>query len=68
MTVFQLLIHSCLITNFSDGSLMSAECKWDNIGLLKFEQSCKTDGIRKIGSKIEDRTADQFKCLKLGVN
>lgn len=45
---------------------MSATCQWDNVGLFKFEQTCKTDGIRQMGSK--DHSVDQFKCLKLSVN
>lgn len=66
MNVFQLLIHSCVILNFSDGSLMSASCQWENGPIFKFEQTCKTDGIKQMGSK--ERSVDLFRCLKLTVN
>lgn len=63
VTVFQLIVHSCLIANFSDGSLQSADCKWEDHGLFKFEQTCKSDGIKQMGSG-----ADGYRCLKLSVS
>lgn len=72
MTVFQLLIYSCVSLNGLDGELVSKMCRWDAREMFQTEASCGVAGTVEMGKPIwgdiyEDRTAAKFKCSPVSI-
>jgi hypothetical protein len=73
MTIFQLLVYSCVVANSFDGDLMSKTCRWDLRGFYVAAYRCNEKGASLIGSPIfsdvyEDRKVDKFKCSPVSVD
>lgn len=76
MTIFQLLIYSCLATHGLDGELLSQTCRWDARDLYRERDKCERDGSAEIGRPIHEfnvvlgagpRKAERHKCTPVAV-
>ena len=52
MTIFQLLVYSCVAANGLDGSLLSMTCRWDARQLFASEAGCSAFGASEMGKPI----------------
>lgn len=72
MTIFQLLVYSCVAFNGLDGNLLSKTCRWDVRDLYSSELTCNSDGASWTGRPIfsdvaEDRKVERHKCSPIHV-
>lgn len=73
MTIFHLLVYSCVTANGLDGELIAKTCRWDSRSLYTTTDRCEEAGARTLMSQIfgdvyEDRRVERHKCLPVWVN
>ena len=73
MTIFQLLVYSCVSVNGLDGELMTKMCRWDQGKLYKTEAHCDEAGAARFMERMfsdvaDDRHVEKHKCVKVWVN
>lgn len=77
MTIFQLLVYSCVSVNGLDGELMTKICRWDSRDLYVTTARCEEAGAKAFMSQIfsfehiigeSHRHVEKHKCVKVWVN
>ena len=73
MTIFQLLVWSCVRATSFGGDVVSMQCDWSPWGLHVSEDTCKNRAAASIGVPIHSfimngRTVDEAKCVAVLVN
>lgn len=74
MTVFQLMIFSCVrSTSPFDGEVMNMSCRWEPNGLYATEQLCEAAGREIVGNPIfsgvaDGRKVEKTKCVPILVH
>lgn len=73
MTIFGLLLYSCVSSNGIDGELLSRTCRWDNqYPHYSTYEKCAAAGLKAIGTPVfsdtaEDRHVEKHKCISFHV-
>lgn len=72
MTIFQLMVYSCVTTNGLDGELLSKVCRWDAGAFYVSREKCEAEGRKRTGEPIlsfihEDRRIEHFKVQPITV-
>jgi hypothetical protein len=73
MTIFHLLVYSCISVNGLDGELLAKTCRWDDRDLYVTSARCEEAGAKTLMSQIfsdvyEDRRVERHKCMPVWVN
>ncbi len=73
MTIFQLLVYSCVTANGLDGELLAKTCRWDTRDLYSTTDKCEEAGAANFMSQLgadlyEERRVERHKCVKVWVN
>jgi hypothetical protein len=80
MTIFQLLVYSCITANGLDGELIAKTCRWDARALYVTTERCEEAGAKAFMSEIfgdsmnidnlgrpQIRRVEKHKCEKVTV-
>jgi hypothetical protein len=77
MTIFQLMLYSCVVNNGIGGELLSKTCDWRPSALYRVEGKCDVEGSQQHGKPIHEfsvsinstkRTIEMHKCIPLTVD
>ena len=75
MTIFQLIVYSCVTANGLDGELLAKTCRWDTRDLYAKTDRCEEAGaailmlqFEVLSGLYEDRRVEKHKCIKVWVN
>lgn len=77
MTIFQLMLYSCVVTNGLGGEMLSKTCDWRAAGLYRLEGKCGVEGSQEHGKPIHEfsrvinstvRKVEMHKCVPLTVD
>ena len=72
MTIFQLLLYSCVSTHYTDGNPLTKTCDWRPDAFFAQEDQCKQNGTNELGHLVfseaaEERRIEYFKCAETDV-
>ena len=73
MTIFQLLVYSCVTANGLDGELLAKTCRWQVGSLYVAAAKCEEAGAARFMERMfsdiyEDLRVEKHKCVKVWVN
>lgn len=76
VTIFQLLLYSCVVSNGMDGLLMSKTCDWRPAGFYRVEGKCGVEGSQQHGKPVREfvvimgspRKVEGHKCQPITVD
>lgn len=73
MTIFQLLLYSCVVTNGIGGELLSKTCEWRPAGFYLIEGKCGVESSQQHGKPMfefvaSNRTVEGHKCQPITVD
>lgn len=76
MTIFQLLLYSCVVTNGMDGLLLSKTCEWRASAFYRSEGKCGVEGAQQHGRTVHEfafnpaasRKVETHKCQPITVD
>lgn len=77
MTIFQLLLYSCVVTNGHGGELLSKTCDWRPSAFYRSEGKCGVEGSQQHGKPVHEfavvleaspRTIEGHRCQPITVD